>query len=69
MEKIFTMLVAENEVEKMENSLKKHDEKVKDYQKSKTFSVQGLNVIAYILVTDEETFTEITKDLDGTRMY
>ena len=68
-EKIFTMYLLENESAKMESVMNDYSDKIKDWEKSKIFTVQNTRIIVYTMVTDEETFLDITKEMDGTRVY
>ena len=68
-EKIFTMYLLENESAKMESVMNDYSDKIKDWEKSKIFTVQNMRIIVYTMVTDEETFLDITKEMDGTRVY
>ena len=68
-EKIFTMYLLENESAKMESVMNDYSDKIKDWEKSKIFTVQYMRIIVYTMVTDEETFLDITKEMDGTRVY
>ena len=70
MNKIYTMTITENEKDQMNEVMKKHENEIDDFQVSKTFRVNGLvDVIIYIVVTNEETFTSIISEMNGTRMY
>lgn len=70
MNKIYTMTIMENEKDQMNEVMKKHENEIDDFQVSKTFRVNGLvDVIFYIIVTNEETFTSIISEMNGTRMY
>lgn len=68
-EKIFTMYLLENESAKMESVMNDYSDKIKYWDKSKIFTVQNTRIIIYTMVTDEETFLDITKEMDGTRVY
>lgn len=69
MEKIFTVLTTKEEVKTLKKVLKVFDIAKKNIDISKVFVVQGCKLVYFAFVTDEETFTEITKSINGQRIY
>lgn len=69
MRKIFTILVMKEEIEGTRKILNDYQIKEDDMDMTKVFNVQGNEVVYFVLVTDEETFTSIVRDLNGLRVY
>lgn len=69
MEKLFTFTLIEKEVDIFEQLIKDCGDLVLDFDKSKTFNVQGYNLINYNVVCTEETFSGINIAMNGTRLY
>lgn len=69
MERIYTILVTKDEQDSIEKELVIYGDKIKDYDLSKVFNVQGIEVMYYALVTDDETFDKITQNVNGNRIY
>ncbi len=63
---IFTLVTAEEDgcTQRAEEVIKELGDSIVDYQKSKTFSVQGFSVSVFILVCTKETFTKLTSSLN-----
>ena len=69
MNKIYTFLVAAEESEKLEALLNIFRIGLNEWDRSKTFEVQGHRLINYTIVCEEERFVSITNLMNGIRAY
>lgn len=69
MKKFYFICYVKEEEESLLKLLKNFKDKIEDYELSKTFNVQGQHICSCSIVTDEETFSEITKALHGERLF
>lgn len=67
--KVFTALVTVDERERMEKVLNTYRIGLNDWDKTKTFDVQGNKVINYTIICEEDTFNNIVSAINGTRVY
>ena len=64
MKKIYTLLVAESNRSKVESIFNTFRIGMNDWDVSKVFEVNGLRVINYTIMCDEETYTSIVNILN-----
>lgn len=69
MESIYVLFVGESDIAKMEECIERYYDRITDYERSKTFSVQGNDVTIYSLVTTKEIFDIITVEIGGTKLF
>lgn len=69
MEKIFTLLVTKGEIKTVKKVLNNYHIEEDNMDVSKVFNVQGYELVYFVIVTDEEIFTEITKSVNGQKIY
>lgn len=69
MEKIYTLLVTKEEIESIQEILNDNHVEDDNIDISKVFNVQGYELVYFIFVTDEKTFTDITKSVSGFRIF
>lgn len=68
-EKLYTITALKSEKKQVEQILKDFRKDIVDSDKTKVFKVQGLLMINYTVVCSEETFSEIVKAMNGSRIY
>lgn len=69
MESLYVLFVGESDIAKMENCIEQYHDRITDYERSKTFSVQGNEVTVYSLVTTKEIFDTITVKIGATKLF
>ena len=69
MEKVYIILFEESDRERISNIIESHKDNIKDKQMTKIFKVRDQFVAYWIIVTDDETFEKITKEMNGTVLY
>ena len=69
MESIYVLFAEEGDIAKMEECIERYHDRITDYERSKTFSVQGYDVTVYSLVTTKEIFDTITVEIGGTKLF
>lgn len=69
MKKIYTLLVAAEESEKVEKLLNTFRIGLNEWDKTKTLEVHGHRLISYTIVCEEEVFVSITNLMNGVRAY
>lgn len=69
MNKVYTILVSENETTRMEKTLNTFRIGLNDWDRSKTLEVQNVRVVNYTIVCSEELFASIVNVMNGTRVY
>ena len=69
MKKIFTMLVVEEDTQRMENVLNKTRIGLNDWDRSKTFENLGVKLVNYTMLCEDNQFETIVNLMNGTRVY
>ena len=69
MESIYVLFAGESDIAKIEECIERYHDRITDYERSKTFSVQGNDVTVYSIVTTKEIFDTITVEIGGTKLF
>lgn len=69
MNKVYTMLISENETTLLEKTLNTFRIGLNDWDRSKTFELQNVRVVNYTIVCSEELFASIVNVMNGLRVY
>lgn len=69
MKKIFTMLVVAEDTNRMESVLNTFRIGLNDWDRTKTFEIDGVKLVNYTILCEENQFTSIVNQMNGTRVY
>ncbi len=68
-EKLFTITALKSERKQLNSALKSLGKDIIDFQRSKVFEVQGMQMVNYSVVCTEETLNKIIPVINGQRIY
>ena len=72
MNRIYTILATDLELDKVESTIKKHENEISDWDKTRSFKCGYNNdttVYYYIVVTTDDVFDMLNEEIGGNRIY
>ena len=66
---VYTMLIVAEDRERMEKVLNTYRIGLDEWDKTKTFELNGVKLINYTIVCENDVFNSIVETMNGTRVY